>query len=124
MPMLNLYKPHIFKKVWGFVVSKNQNRNILGTFLTLKYKNTPLKQYRKGYSTQSRGRTGTTLRSLVFETSASTDSAIWANCRQTLIYVNEATKVCKLLKTAKQNHKLAFAQAVISSLLSEFHAFL
>lgn len=29
-------------------------------------------------STQSRGRTGTTLLSLVFETSASTNSAIWA----------------------------------------------
>jgi hypothetical protein len=29
-------------------------------------------------STQSRGRTGTALRPQVFETSASTDSAIWA----------------------------------------------
>ena len=31
------------------------------------------------YSTQSRGRTGTGVNLLVFETSASTDSAIWAN---------------------------------------------
>ena len=30
------------------------------------------------YSTQSRGRTGTGVNLLVFETSASTDSAIWA----------------------------------------------
>ena len=29
-------------------------------------------------STQSRGRTGTALQPLVFETNASTDSAIWA----------------------------------------------
>jgi hypothetical protein len=29
-------------------------------------------------STQSRGRTGTTVKLLVFETNASTDSAIWA----------------------------------------------
>ena len=31
------------------------------------------------YSTQSRGRTGTGVNLLVFETSASTDSAIWAS---------------------------------------------
>ena len=31
-----------------------------------------------GLCTQSRGRTGTTVKLLVFETNASTDSAIWA----------------------------------------------
>lgn len=31
-----------------------------------------------GLCTQSRGRTGTALQPLVFETNASTDSAIWA----------------------------------------------
>jgi hypothetical protein len=30
------------------------------------------------FSTQSRGRTGTTVKLLVFETNASTNSAIWA----------------------------------------------
>jgi hypothetical protein len=34
--------------------------------------------YREACSTQSRGRTGTTVKLLVFETNASTDSAIWA----------------------------------------------
>lgn len=33
-----------------------------------------------GLCTQSRGRTGTALQPLVFETNASTDSAIWASC--------------------------------------------
>ena len=33
----------------------------------------------RGLCTQSRGRTGTALRPQVFETSASTDSAIWAS---------------------------------------------
>ena len=32
----------------------------------------------EAFSTQSRGRTGTALQPLVFETNASTDSAIWA----------------------------------------------
>ena len=38
----------------------------------------PVCLYQTGICTQSRGRTGTALRPQVFETSASTDSAIWA----------------------------------------------
>ena len=46
------------------------------------------------YSTQSRGRTGTGVNLLVFETSASTDSAIWASdfselrCKYTTYFCN------------------------------------
>ena len=36
------------------------------------------KQFNSFYSTQTRGRTGMDVTPLVFETSASTDSAIWA----------------------------------------------
>lgn len=43
-------------------------------------------------STQSRGRTGTALQPLVFETNASTDSAIWAFA----LYQNRAANVFKL----------------------------
>ena len=45
-------------------------------------------------STQSRGRTGMEMNPLVFETSASTDSAIWA-CRK------DGAKVEKYLNMAK-----------------------
>ena len=49
------------------------------TFSTLCKKNTPDNQLIiRGICTQSRGRTGTGVNLLVFETSASTDSAIWA----------------------------------------------
>ena len=40
----------------------------------------PLTVYHKSICTQSRDRTGTNLRPLVFETNASTYSAIWARC--------------------------------------------
>ena len=40
----------------------------------------PLTVYHKSICTQSRDRTGTNLRPLVFETNASTYSAIWAHC--------------------------------------------
>ena len=53
------------------------------------------------FSTQSRGRTGTTLLSLVFETNASTNSAIWA-------FVNWFAKIENLitqLAISKKNVK-------------------
>ncbi|MDF2432233.1 MAG: hypothetical protein JWP44_1864 [Mucilaginibacter sp.] len=40
--------------------------------------NTKALRFVGGLRTQSRGRTGTTVKLLVFETNASTDSAIWA----------------------------------------------
>ena len=43
-------------------------------------KNPPVELLLRGFfGTQSRGRTGTGVNLLVFETSASTDSAIWAS---------------------------------------------
>lgn len=51
---------------------------------------------RNPVSTQSRGRTGTALQPLVFETNASTDSAIWALPKQLLLVQNRVANVSKL----------------------------
>ncbi len=50
----------------------------------------------RGYGTQSRGRTGTILQSLEFESSASTNSAIWAGA---LDFLSKAKTVFGLRPT-------------------------
>ena len=51
------------------------------------------------FCTQSRGRTGTGVNLLVFETSASTDSAIWAS--KTFIISKCGAKVLLFFETTK-----------------------
>ena len=58
------YCKEIFNSVTEAVIYEKRPSAVLGLFLC----------------TQSRGRTGTGVNLLVFETSASTDSAIWASC--------------------------------------------
>ena len=77
-------RPKCDHKVTNFGVVKKKNpRRVCST---------------RVFSTQSRGRTGTGVNLLVFETSASTDSAIWASdiselrCKYTTYFSN-----CKFL---------------------------
>ena len=64
-----------------------------------KTKRLPEKIEKSCECTQSRGRTGTTLLSLVFETNASTDSAIWAYLRIGWAKVRHSSRFTKPLQS-------------------------
>ena len=57
------------------------------------------------FCTQTRGRTGMDVTPLVFETSASTDSAIWATKSGNMYFLNCGAKVVKYFETTSISHK-------------------
>ena len=73
----------------------------------------PLTVYHKSICTQSRDRTGTNLRPLVFETNASTDSAIWA-------FVEDAANIGAFLRSRKPEGDGGRFGAGVTSFLTAF----
>ena len=57
------------------------------------------------FCTQTRGRTGMDVTPLVFETSASTDSAIWATTIRNMFFLNCGAKVVKYFETTSISRK-------------------